>query len=208
MNKIIISIILGYAFGCFQSSYFIGRIFKGVDIRTLGNGNAGASNTSATLGFKYGIVVAILDILKPILSIAIIKYMFSSEVALRDLESLIYLNGLFVIIGHNYPFYLNFKGGKGTASLIGLLLSIDLKLGISAIILMFLITVITDYIALGTMTLVIAFVVYTIYSGYSLTCILISMIIASLSIYHHLPNMKNIKNGEEKGLRQTLKKKH
>lgn len=105
MKELLIVILIGYILGCFQTSYFIATFFKKTDIRTLGNKNAGASNITMAFGWKYGLLVALIDILKPIISIFIIRLLFSNKVNNSDLMFLIYLNGLFVILGHNYPFF-------------------------------------------------------------------------------------------------------
>lgn len=207
MNRIFITIFLGYIFGCFQSSYFLGKIFKKIDIRTLGNGNAGASNATVSFGWKFGVSVAILDILKTIISTIIIRILFQNSLSEGNLIFLIYLNGLFVILGHNYPFYLNFKGGKGTASLVGLLFAINIKFGLLGILTMLIITIVTDYIPLGTIGLVILFVLGTIYFKFNIYCIFISIFVAILSIYKHIPNIKNIISHQENGLRKALNKK-
>ncbi len=122
------------------------------DIRTLGVGNAGASNTVTVFGWKMGVVVAILDILKAIISILVIRYLFKNS----DIFSL-YLNGTSVILGHNYPFFMKFRGGKGTASTIGMLFGINYKLGILGVLVILSITLLTDFIALGTISLVLFF---------------------------------------------------
>lgn len=207
MNRIFITIFIGYIFGCFQSSYFLGKMFKKIDIRTLGNGNAGASNATVSFGWKFGVSVAILDILKTIISTIIIRILFQNSLSEDNLIFLIYLNGLFVILGHNYPFYLNFKGGKGTASLVGLLFAINIKFGLLGILTMLIITIVTDYISLGTIGLVILFVLGSIYFKFNIYCIFISIFVAILSIYKHIPNIKNIISHQENGLRKALNKK-
>lgn len=204
MGRIFIVVIIGYFFGCIQTSYLIGRIFKNVDIRSLGNGNAGASNTTVSLGWKYGIAVAIIDILKAVFSILIIKYLYHSQVSNSFLIFLLYLNGFFVILGHDYPFYLNFKGGKGTASLIGMLLIIDIRLGLIGILSIALITIITDYISVGTLGLLFFFILSTIIFKYNIGCIIVAIAITTLSTYKHLPNINNIIAGTEPGLRKAL----
>lgn len=202
----IIIILIGYIFGCFQSSYIISKYFKKVDIRNLGNGNAGASNTVISLGWKWGVVVAILDIAKAIVSIFIIKVLIKNSFSNNSLPFYLYLNGLSVILGHNYPFYMSFKGGKGTASLIGMLIAIDYLIAIIGILSIILITIITDYIALGTIGLVILVIISTALFGYGTNAMLIAILIALLSIYNHLPNINRILKKEEIGLRKTLKK--
>ena len=202
MERYAIVILLGYIFGCLQWSYILGKIIKKKDIRSLGVGNAGASNAVTVFGWKMGVAVGILDISKAIISIIIIRYILKSS----DMFSL-YLNGTSVILGHNYPFFMGFKGGKGTASTVGMLLAINLKLGLLGILVIFAITLFTDYIALGTMALVSFFVISTFYLGYGPACILLALFIALLSAYKHLPNMKRILSHDEIGLRNTIKSK-
>lgn len=206
MSRIFIIITIGYLFGCIQTSYFTGKIFKKVDIRNLGNGNAGASNTTVALGWKYGILVGIVDILKAIFSILIIKYFFGNQVSNSFLYFLLFLNGFFVILGHDYPFFLDFKGGKGTAPLVGMLLAIDIRLGLIGILSILIITIITDYIALGTIGLLFSFVCGIIFLKYNMGAIVVALAITLLSIYKHIPNIRNIIAGTENGLRKAINK--
>ncbi len=200
----IIIMLVGYIFGCFQSSYIIGRTFKKVDIRNLGNGNAGASNTVVSLGWKWGVIVGVLDIIKAIIPIFIIKYVFKNIMPYKSLSPYLYLNGFSVILGHNYPFYMGFKGGKGTASLIGMLMAIDYRIALIGILSIVLITLITDYIALGTISLVVLFVLSTAFFKHGTISIFIAGLIALLSIYNHLPNVKRILKNEEVRFRKTI----
>lgn len=202
MEKYALIILVGYIFGCLQWSYILGKIIKKKDIRSLGGGNAGASNTVTVFGWKMGVLVGILDIAKAIISIIIIRYILKSS----DIFSL-YLNGTSVILGHNYPFFMGFKGGKGTASTVGMLFAINLKLGLLGLLVILAITLFTDYIALGTMALVTFFVIATFYLGYGPACILLALFIALLSAYKHIPNMKRILSKSENGLRNTIKSK-
>ena len=117
----------------------------------------------------------------------------------------LYLNGTSVILGHNYPFFMGFKGGKGTASTVGMLLAINLKLGLLGILIIALVTIFTDYIALGTMALVTFFVIATFYLGYGPACVLLALFIALLSAYKHLINLKRIYSGDETRLRNAMK---
>ncbi len=201
MERYLIVITLGYIFGCLQWSYIIGKLLKKQDIRNLGGGNAGASNTVTVFGWKMGVAVGLLDILKAIISIIIIRYILKST----DMFEL-YLNGTSVVLGHNYPFFMGFKGGKGTASTVGMMLAINYKLGLLGILVIFLVTVLSDYIALGTMALVTFFVIATLYLGYGPQCLVLAIFLALLSAYKHLPNMKRILARQESGLRDALKR--
>ena len=202
MEKTLLVILIGYLMGCLQWSYILGKMLKKTDIRTLGGGNAGASNTVTVFGWKMGVVVGLLDILKAIISILIIRYFIKNFTTLD-----LYLNGTSVILGHNYPFFMKFKGGKGTASTLGMLFGIDYRLGIIGFLVILGVTVFTDFIALGTISLVIFFILATIYLGFGKACILITTFIAAQSIYKHIPNLKRILAKEEDRLRDALKKK-
>ena len=204
MNYIIV-IIIGYLFGCLQWSYILTKLIKKQDIRSLGAGNAGASNMVVSFGWKIGAIVAILDILKAIISIFIIRYLMSISVLENDIF-LIYLNGLFVIIGHNCPFFMNFKGGKGTASTFGMLLAIDYRFGIIGFFVILLVTIVTDFIALGALALVLFLVLGTMYLNLGIPSVIVSIVIVLISVYKHIPNIKNISNKKEDGLRRQFKK--
>lgn len=202
MDKYILVVIIGYLFGCLQWSYILGKLIKKTDIRTQGGGNAGASNTVTVFGWKMGVAVGLLDILKAIISILVIRYLFQ----ISDVFSL-YLNGTSVILGHNYPFFMKFKGGKGTASTLGMLFGIDYRLGIIGFLVILIVTLATDFIAIGTMSLVTFLVIATIYLGYGWASLALAVFIALQSVYKHIPNLKRIIARNESGLRDALKKK-
>src|SRR5665648_362245 len=113
MNILLICLI-GYAIGNISNAYFIGKIFLNKDVRNFGSGNAGATNALRAFGAKIGILVFALDILKGVIAVLIGRYL--------DAETGQYFAGLMVIIGHNWPAILKFKGGKGIATSIGCLL--------------------------------------------------------------------------------------
>lgn len=206
MIEIFFATFIGYLAGCFQTSYFIGKVVKKTDIRSLGNGNAGASNTTVVFGWKYGIFVALMDILKPVLAILLVHYLWRNRIDNEMLVLLKYICGFFVILGHNFPFFMGFKGGKGTASIIGMFMAIDIKMGIAGFIAILCVTILSDYIALGTIALVLTTLIMTVLLNYDIYCILIVLIIGIMSIYKHIPNLIKIKNGTETRLRKTWKK--
>lgn len=199
-------IALGYLIGSLQPAYILGKAMKNIDIRRGGSGNSGASNAVIMLGWKFGVVVALIDIGKGFLSLVLMSLLFSKALQ-HQLSFYLILNGLFVILGHNHPFYMGFRGGKGTASFIGILLAFDYRIALIAIATIVIVTIITDYISIGTIALVSGCVIAAIYFNYSTGTIALLMIIACMSIYRHLPNIGKIRRGEETGLRKTLKKK-
>jgi glycerol-3-phosphate acyltransferase PlsY len=198
-------IIIGYLFGCLQFAYIYGKVVKKVDIRTIGNKNAGATNAAQSLGIKVGVVIAILDILKAIAAAALVRYLFPQLMSTDGMLPL-YVSGAAVVLGHNYPFFMNFKGGKGTASTVGMLFSINMVLGFLSILIILVLTIITDYIIYGTLGLLILLVWSTVYYDFGLACLIIALIMSVQSIYKHIPNFKRVFRKEEKGLRATIKK--
>ena len=188
MNYFLMAII-GYLIGCLQFAYIFGRVFKGIDIRSLGHGNSGASNAVQTMGWKLGIVVGVLDILKAVAAIQISKALFPIQAA-TDGPLVVFLVGAAVVIGHNYPFFMGFKGGKGTASTVGMLFALDYRLGLVSMMLMLVITIATDYIVLGTMALLVLILGYTLYMDLGPLSLLIAIGLSLQSFFKHLPNLK------------------
>jgi acyl phosphate:glycerol-3-phosphate acyltransferase len=162
MQDIIIVIALGYLLGNFQTSYILGKLIKKVDIRTLGRGNAGASNSVESFGWKFGVVVAFLDAFKGLLAILLVKQLFNVELDLQG-ATLLYLVGYAAILGHIFPFFMNFKGGKGTATLVGMMVGLHPLFGTIGIAIIILLTVISDYVAIGTVGLLLWMIAITIY---------------------------------------------
>lgn len=203
----IVSIFLGYLMGCIQGSYILGKIILKKDIRDFGNGNAGASNATVVFGKRFGFYTVLIDGFKAVISIAIIRSIFRDSLTQEVLMNLAYLNGFFVIIGHNFPFYMAFKGGKGTAALVGLLFAIDYRLGLASVLLVIIVVLITDYIVIGTFSLLIMFIAYTLFYHFNIVNIVLVLIISSMSIYKHYKNILAIKAGTETKVLSALKKK-
>jgi acyl phosphate:glycerol-3-phosphate acyltransferase len=206
MTYIGISILIGYLIGCFQPSYFLAKL-KRTNIKELGSKNAGASNVTVLFGWKFGIIVALIDILKPILSIFIIWVLYSHQVSTEFILILYYLTGTSVVIGHVFPFYMKFNGGKGTASMIGLFLAINWKFALIGLLVFVLLTIITNYIVIGAMALNAFFVWFTWYQDTGLYPLLVAGFITVLLILKHIENFIRIFNGEETGLRSVMPKK-
>jgi len=197
--KYIVVIIVGYLMGCIQSSYLIGRKNK-IDIREHGSKNAGASNAFMVLGWKKGALVALIDILKAAIPVFVVTQIFP------DSSLLAMTCGVAAVLGHIFPVFLGFRGGKGTACIIGMALGLNPIIFIVAIIAIVLVTIITDYVAIGTLVLLISFLVTLIILDYSMAAIFLFAAIAIINMYLHIPNFKRIKQGTETGLRSVLKK--
>lgn len=199
--QVIISALIGYILGCFQTAYIIGKLAGKTDIRSHGTGNAGASNVTMVLGWKYGAATAAADILKASLAVVAVNYIYPNS------KELLFIAGAFAILGHIFPVFLKFKGGKGAASLIGMVLAIDFKLAVIAILAIVVITLVIDYIALGSIAMFAALPVSTYYFNYPLFCTIVGVGLALLCVYKHKSNIERILKKEEVGLRKVAKRK-
>ena len=195
--------LIGYLLGNIQAGYLLGKLLKKVDIRTLGQGNAGASNAVESLGWKFGVLVALIDILKGVAAILLVKFMFSVGFN-KEGALLLYTAGYFAILGHIYPFYMKFKGGKGTATLIGILLGMNPIYGIIAMFILAGVTFATDYIVIGTLSLLFYVLFMTIFKDLGLWPVMITIAGGLLSIWLHLPDFRRIQNGQETRLSKVL----
>lgn len=212
----IICLILGYAFGLIQTGYIIGRL-KGIDIREYGSKNAGTTNVLRTMGSKYGALVLLGDALKCVIAVLITKIVFSG--IRPDIICLLMLyTAAGVILGHNFPFYMNFKGGKGIAATAGLAISYCFQVKHGWIILVagmglfFAVFFITHYVSLGSILGYITVFVCVIVLGESgafnfppdlnralLTEYYILMgFLTVMAIYRHKENIKRLINGNER----------
>ena len=199
------ALLIGYLFGCFQTSYFVSKKFASKDIREIGSGNAGASNVTSEMGWKFGLFTGISDVLKAFIPVELILLIFPSSNQQVDLMA---IAGMGAILGHIYPFFMNFRGGKGIACYIGMLLAIDWQIGLAAIILLILLTVITDYVSVGSILLYLTIPSLAYYTGnYSIIVIGCTLILLIVGIIKHRINIQRIIKGTEKGLRSTLRKK-
>ena len=208
MNSVqfFVAILIGYFLGCFQTSYFISKKFGNKDIREIGSGNAGASNVTSEMGWKFGILAGISDVLKAFIPAKLILLIF--PVSSYQQVELMAIAGMGAILGHIYPFFMDFRGGKGVACYLGMLLAIDWQIGLAAIILLILLTVITDYVSVGSILLYLTIPSLAYYTGnYSIIVIGCTLILLIVGIIKHRINIKRIIKGTEKGLRSTLRKK-
>jgi glycerol-3-phosphate acyltransferase PlsY len=161
MKDLILVAMIGYLFGNIQASYLLGKWIKKVDIRTLGQGNAGASNAFETLGMKFGLIVGIIDMVKALVSVLIVKQFFHADLNASS-ATLLYLNGYCVLLGHIFPFYMHFKGGKGIAALIGMMIGLNPWIGVGALFVIVSVTSITNYVSIGSSALSFYAVVVTL----------------------------------------------
>ncbi|MEE9599974.1 MAG: glycerol-3-phosphate 1-O-acyltransferase PlsY [Anaerolineales bacterium] len=201
VTQTIIAILIGYTFGSIQPAYFLSKLVGKIDIREHGSGNAGASNITAIMGWKYGFIVGLVDVLKGIFAVVVVKWIYP------DSPDLAYLSGMMAIIGHIFPFYMKFRGGKGVAALVGMMFGLNWKLGILFLLLVALPALLTDFIVIGSFTSFIALPIVTYSLGYPIVFTLMSVCLTILVIYLHRANIQRIINKEELKISAVIKKK-
>ena len=143
----ILLLIIGYFIGNIETGYIFGKIHK-MDIRNYGSGNAGATNTLRVLGAKAGLVVFLGDFCKSLIPCLVVRFIFRDNISLSYIYML-YI-GLGVVLGHNFPFYLGFKGGKGVASTAGIIMALDIRIAVVCLIVFIITVAITRYVSLGS----------------------------------------------------------
>lgn len=193
---LLIVIVIGYLFGCIHGSQIVGK-YKAINIKKSGLKNAGASNTTLLLGWRYGFIVAFIDVTKAILSLLLVAILLNKYNVLFEVQILLlYVNALFVVIGHNFPLQMNFNGGKGTASLFGVLLYIDWKFAVLGLLILLLFAFVTNYFVTGTLMLYLSFITYTGYT-FGRGPMFIACLFTALFFVKHTENFKRIMNKEE-----------
>jgi len=197
--QVIITILIGYAFGCIQSAYLISRFIGKMDIREHGSGNAGASNITTIMGLKYGVIVGLVDVLKGMFAVLVVKWIYPNS------PDLAYLSGMMAVIGHIFPFYMKFKGGKGVAALVGMMFGVNWKLGVLFALLVIIPALITDYIVSGSFTTFIGLPILTVLSGRPVSFVILSVCLTALCFYLHRGNIKRIINKEELKISAVIK---
>ena len=159
----VICLLIGYLFGLFQSAYFYGKA-HGIDIRQHGSGNAGTTDTLRVLGTKAGLIVFAGDCLKCMAAVWLVRLIFGNSY-----HEIIYLLCLYAgagaILGHNYPFYMGFKGGKGIAATAGMVLSFHPYFIITGLIMFFVPFFVTHYVSLGSLLVYAALMIQLIIFG-------------------------------------------
>ena len=191
-------VLAAYLLGSSNMAYWLSLINK-VDIRKNGSGNLGASNATVLLGWGAGVIVAVHDIGKAVLAVLLAKLLFP------ELEYAGAAAGVACVLGHIFPFYLKFKGGKGLASFLGAVTALNWKVGIALAVLLVVITLVTDFIALGTLTVSVAGPVGIWLVTGKIIVPLILCIATVVMIFKHIENIHRILNRTEIGLLSTVK---
>lgn len=199
---IIICLVIGYGFGCFSSAYFTGKIYH-IDIRKEGSGNLGTTNALRTLGKKAAAVTFLGDLLKAAIPVLVIRYIFRENTDISILMGM--LTGLGVVLGHNFPFWLDFKGGKGIAVTACVTLCIaHWSVIVIGLILFVLVVALTRYVSVGSLISALYLPVNTILfhrnSSYFAIMLIVSLLFTILAYVQHRENIVRLIHGNERKL--------
>lgn len=205
MVAYVIIAIVAYLIGSINFSVLISKKMAGFDVREKGSGNAGTTNVLRTVGKKAAILTLVCDILKGVVSIllALLLGLFFKEVSKAVL---VQVAALFVVIGHTYPVFFRFKGGKGVATSLGVILLVNWKIGLICLVFALVLIAITRMVSLGSISASVLFAVLTIFMRecyiveFEASYIVFGFILAALVIFNHRSNLKRIISGTENKL--------
>ncbi len=188
---IVAVIVISYFIGSISGSFLLGKLFLKMDIRNYGSGNAGTTNAMRVMGKELGVLTFLIDFLKGIVCMLVIWKIFGRE--------FLSLSMFFCVVGHCYPFYMHFKGGKGVATTIGCLAIIDTKLAFICFLVWLGTTLIFRMVSLGSIMLYIcSAIIFPIFAGLPFSSYIFIIAVAVLGIIRHTSNIENILKGKER----------
>ena len=190
--KYLVSILIGYLLGCINPAYILGRL-KGFDIRTRGSKSAGASNAKICIGLWAFFVVLVYDFFKTIIAMILSKYLYNDIACM-------YVAASATILGHIFPFYLGFKGGKGFASYIGMVYFTNIYVGLALTVIGLILSALCNWIVACTFTFIFSFPIIAYFTNVPLAGVIAAIFASTLIFLKHLVNLKKVRNGEEIGI--------
>lgn len=200
--------IIAYLLGSISFSIIFSKKMAGIDIREKGSGNAGSTNVLRSVGKKAAALTLLCDCLKGVVAV-LIGLLAGHLVKGTDISLLVQLAGIFVVIGHTFPIFFNFKGGKGVATSLGVLLTINWQIGLICLVFALLIMALTKFVSLGSVAAAVLFPVLTIFITTNYITkgnyVLFGIILAAFVVFNHRENIKRLLSGKENKL--SFKKK-
>ena len=197
----LIVFLIGYLFGCANLAAILAKI-KGMDMSARGSGNLGTSNAVILMGWRLGVLVGIHDIGKAVLAVSVAKLLFPNVIGCAEAA------GAACVIGHIFPAFMKFKGGKGFASYIGMMLILNWKFALVVLVAVVVVTLVFDYLVVGTTLTVISLPAYMAITRTGWIPVLILCVASAVIIFKHRVNYVRIIKGTEIGLRSTMKGEH
>ncbi len=215
MTMRIAALAIGYVFGIFQTGYIFGKI-QGVDIRQHGSGNTGATNSLRTFGWKGGVITFVGDCLKAILAIVFVKYLLGDSFD-GDIKVLELYAGMGAVLGHNFPFYLKFKGGKGIACTLAVAFTVCPGTVPVCLTVFFLCLALSKYVSLGSILMVLLFMIQVfVFNFYGVLGLeetaklefnVLTAIFCTMAIARHKENIVRLCKGTENKIGQKAEMK-
>lgn len=205
MALLIVVGLIAYAIGSINFSVIISKKIAGFDVRTKGSGNAGSTNMLRSVGKKAAVITLICDILKGVVSI-LIAMLLGNIFNVEDKSILVQIAGVAVVIGHTFPIFFGFKGGKGVATSLGVLIMSNWQVGLICLIFALLMMALTKMVSLGSCSAAVLFPVLTPFFGDSFIVqqgsgyFIYSIILAIIVLFNHRSNIQRILNGTENKL--------
>lgn len=206
MATYIIIAIIAYAIGSINFSVLISRKMAGFDVREKGSGNAGTTNMLRSVGKKAAVITLLCDILKGVVSIGI-ALIAGNIVKNVDKAVLVQIAGILVVVGHTFPIFFEFKGGKGVATSLGVIMMINWKIGLICLVFALAIMAFSKMVSMGSVGAAILFPVLTLFidtnfivEASGMKYFIFSVILAAIVIFNHRANIKRIASGTENKL--------
>lgn len=203
----LICLIIGYAFGLIQTAYIYGKM-HGIDIRTVGSGNAGTTNALRVLGKKAGLIVFLGDVAKTVAAVIVVRLIFGASYP-DSIYMLVLYTAAGVILGHNYPFYLGFRGGKGIAATAGLIASLGPWFILVEGLVFIIVFTTTHYVSLGSLLVYVALIIHLVCFGQmglleGMTqpalneMYIVALFLMAMAFWRHRSNIKKLLEGTER----------
>ena len=209
MLAYIVIAIIAYLIGSINFSIIISKKMAGFDVREKGSGNAGTTNMLRSVGKKAALITLICDILKGVVSIGL-AIIIGNIAKYLDRELLLQIAGIAVVLGHTFPIFFGFKGGKGVATSLGVLLMSNWQIGLICLVFALVLMILTRMVSLGSCVAAVLFPVLTLFINQHYTVLtegkngnvyfVYSIILAIIVLYNHRENIKRILNGTENKL--------
>ena len=205
----VLVIVAGYLCGCLESGYLVGKM-NGIDIRDYGSGNAGSTNVLRVLGKSKALMTFLGDTLKGFIPVMLVKHVLCPNVPVladEPVKSLIILvTGFAVVLGHDYTFFLHFKGGKGVATTGAVMLAFDWRMGLTSLLIFIIVVSLTRYVSLSSITMSICLLPEMLIwhpGRWDLFCM--ACLFCWFIVWRHRTNIKRLLNGTESKLGQKVK---
>ena len=199
----LICLLIGYALGCIQSAYIIGKLAHGIDIRDHGSKSSGFTNANRVMGFKTGVWIFIADVGKAVLAFLVASWIFDgggsflSPDAYNGLLPGVWA-GLGVVLGHNFPVFMKFRGGKGIACTLGIVLMLDYQVALIAFVVGIILVVVFKYISLASLAITLVWPFLLLSFGRAVEIAVFCAAISALAWYMHRENISRLLSGTER----------